>query len=73
MSPQKAISVRIPAPMEEQINALARIEGVPVSELVREAIEDYMYRRRSEEDLKERLKKRMEEDWKILEHLGKRD
>ncbi|HWO84771.1 MAG TPA: ribbon-helix-helix protein, CopG family [Solirubrobacterales bacterium] len=73
MSPNKAMSVRLPDSMNAQINALARIEGVHVSELVREAIEDYLSRRRSEKDLKERLKQRMEEDWKVLEHLGKKD
>jgi Arc/MetJ-type ribon-helix-helix transcriptional regulator len=70
MSPNKAMSVRLPDSMNAQINALARIEGVHVSELVREAIEEYMSRRRSETDLKERLKQRMEEDWKVLKPLS---
>jgi len=73
MSPNKAMSVRLPDAMNAQINALARIEGVHVSELVREAIEEYMSRRRSEKDLKERLKQRMEDDWQILKLVGKED
>jgi Arc/MetJ-type ribon-helix-helix transcriptional regulator len=70
MSPNKATSVRLPGPLTAQINALARIEGVNVSELVREAIEEYMSRRRSEKGLKERLKQRVEEDWKVLNPQG---
>ena len=73
MSPNKAMSVRLPDAMNAQINALARIEEVHVSELVREAIEEYMSRRRSEKDLKERLKQRMEDDWQILKLVGKED
>jgi len=73
MTPNKAMSVRLPDAMNAQINALARIEGVHVSELVREAIEEYMSRRRSEKDLKERLKQRMEDDWQILKLVGKED
>lgn len=69
MSPRKAMSVRLPDSMNAQLNALARVDGVHVSELVREAIEDYMARRASEKDFKERLQQRLEEDWKVLQQL----
>ncbi len=73
MTPNKAMSVRLPDAMNTQIRAPARIEGVRVSELVRAALEDYLSRRRFDEKLKERLKQRMEEDWAVLKLLGKED
>lgn len=73
MSPNKAMSVRLPDSMNAQLNALARVDGVHVSELVREAIEDYMARRASEKDFKERLQQRLEEDWKVLQQLRGED
>lgn len=73
MSPRKAMSVRLPDSMNAQLNALARVDGVHVSELVREAIEDYMARRASEKDFKERLQQRLEEDWKVLQQLRGED
>ena len=69
MSPRKAMSVRLPDSMNAQLNALARVDGVHISELVREALEDYMARRASEKDFKERLQQRLEEDWKVLQQL----
>jgi predicted transcriptional regulator len=73
MSPQKAMSVRLPDSMNAQLNALARVDGVHVSELVREAIENYMARRASEKGFKERLQQRLEEDWKVLKQLREGD
>jgi predicted DNA-binding protein len=67
------MSVRLPDSMNAQLNALARVDGVHVSELVREAIEDYMARRASEKDFKERLQQRLEEDWKVLQQLRGED
>lgn len=73
MSPGKAMSVRLPGPMHEQLSALVRIEGVHVSELVREAIEEFMSRRITEKDFKDRLNQRLKEDWEILKLLGRED
>jgi len=55
MSPQKAMSVRLPEPMNAQIHALARVEGVHISELVREAIGGYLSRAARRQNLKGRV------------------
>jgi len=67
---QRVTSLRLPESMAVQLGAIARTEGVPVSEFVREAIENHMALRCSDEGFKERLKKRMEEDHEALRGLG---
>jgi predicted transcriptional regulator len=69
--PSKAISIRLPEEMAAELAAIARTLDVPVSETIREAIEDFMTSRRSDKGFQQRLRKRLEEDREILERFTK--
>lgn len=66
----KATSLRLPTEQAEELAAVARVDGVPISENVRAAIYQYIAARRSEPDFKERLKQCLEKDRKTLERLA---
>jgi metal-responsive CopG/Arc/MetJ family transcriptional regulator len=66
----KVISVRMPDELAAQIDAMARAEGVSVSEAMRAAAYRYIATRRADQEFKERLKKRLEEDREVLELLA---
>ncbi len=70
MSNTKIISLRMPAELAEQIDAMARAEGVSISETLRAAAYRYIATRRADQDFKERLRKRLEEDAEILKRLA---
>jgi metal-responsive CopG/Arc/MetJ family transcriptional regulator len=65
----KVLSVRMPAELAAQIDAMARAEGVSVSEAMKAAAYRYIATRRADHDFQERLKKRLEEDREVLELL----
>jgi metal-responsive CopG/Arc/MetJ family transcriptional regulator len=68
--PSKAISVRFPDQMAAELAAIARTQDIPVSEVIREAIESYIVSRRTDKDFQQLLKKRLEEDRKLLERFA---
>jgi metal-responsive CopG/Arc/MetJ family transcriptional regulator len=68
--PSKAMSLRLPEKMAAELAAIARTDDVPVSEAIREAIENHIVSRRASKDFQARLKRRLEEDRKILEQLA---
>lgn len=67
----KATSLRLPEPMAAELTAVARADGIPVSEVVRAAIEKHIAERREDTEFQERLKKLVEEDQKVLKRLAK--
>lgn len=69
MNDTKVISVRMPSELAVQIGAVARAEGVSVSETMKAAAYRYVAIRRADQDFQERLKKRLEEDREALELL----
>ena len=70
MNNTKVISIRIPDELAAHIDAMARAEGVSVSEAMRAAAYRYIATRRADQDFKERLRKRLEEDAEILKRLA---
>jgi hypothetical protein len=58
----KTPSLRLPPVMAAELAAIAKVEDDPLAEAIRKALEEYIVRRRSEPDFKERLAKRLEED-----------
>jgi predicted DNA-binding protein len=66
----KVSTLRLPEPMAKQLGAIARAEGISVSEVLREGIENHITARCSDENLKERLRKVQQEDREVLEDLG---
>lgn len=67
----KVLSLRLPEEMAAEIAAVARADGLSVSRAIRVAIEHHIAARRSDEDFKERLQQRLEEDRELLERLAK--
>lgn len=66
----KTTCLRLPTGMADELAGIAKADGDSVAEAMRKALEEYIVRRRSEHDFKERLAKRLEEDRELLERLG---
>lgn len=66
----KATSLRLPEPMAAELGAVARVDGMPVSEVVREAIAKHIAERRADKNFQKRLKELLEEDQKTLKRLA---
>lgn len=68
--PSKAISIRLPDQMAAELAAIARTQDVPISEVIREAIENHISSLGKSKDFQRQVKKRLEEDQKILKRLA---
>ena len=55
--------------MAAELAAIARTQDVAVSEVIREAVENYIVSRSRDKDFQQRLRKQLEEDREILERL----
>lgn len=73
MNGTKVTTMRLPEVTAAQLAAIARIEGIPVSEFVRQAIENHITVTRADEGFKERLRQRLIEDQETLKDLGAED
>lgn len=51
----KATSIRLPKGMADDLAAIARADGNPIAEAVREALEQYIVSRRSDREFKKRV------------------
>jgi predicted DNA-binding protein len=67
----KATSLRLSEPMAAELAAVARADGIPVSEAVREAVAKHIAERRADKDFQKRLKELLEEDQRVLKRLAK--
>lgn len=66
----RAISVRISDEMVDELDQIARISGVSISEVIREAICGYFSACRTDERFQARLRERLEKDREVLERLA---
>jgi metal-responsive CopG/Arc/MetJ family transcriptional regulator len=66
----RATTIRLPEPLADELDLVARVDGVPVSEAIRLAISAYITRRRADPQFRERLRARIEADRRILERLA---
>jgi len=66
----KITTLRLPEFMAAELSAVARADGVAVSEVVRDAIAKHIADRRSDKDFQKRLKLLLEEDQKVLKRLA---
>ena len=66
----KATSFRLPEPMAAELAAVARADGIPISEAVRQAIEKHIAERRADKDFQRRLKRLFDEDQRLLKRLA---
>jgi len=70
VSKTRVTTIRQPEEQAEDVEFVARVDGVASSELIREAIAVYLDKRRAEPDFQERLRERIAADRKILDRLG---
>ena len=68
-APTKATSLRLSPELAAELSAVARADGVPISDVVRAAIGKHIATRRADQDFQARLKKQMEKDREVLERL----
>jgi hypothetical protein len=66
----KAMTLRLDEAQAKELEAVARIDEVPVAEAVREAITTHIAARRRDHAFQERLARRMDQDREILEQLA---
>lgn len=66
----KAFTMRLPEDKAAELEAVARADGVPVSEAVREAIDRHIEARRSDEKFQTRLTKLIEDNQRVLDRLA---
>jgi hypothetical protein len=67
----KAMTIRLPADQAADLEAVARVDRVPVAEAVRAAIAEHIAVRREDGDFRERLQQLIEENREILERLAR--
>jgi Arc/MetJ-type ribon-helix-helix transcriptional regulator len=71
MTDRKNMTLRLPAEQADELEAVARAEGISVSDAVREAITEHIALKRKDKAFRERLHAVMERDREILERLAR--
>lgn len=69
--PSKAMSLRLDQEKMTELAAVAKVEGVTVSEVVREAVRKHIDTRSGDPEFQRRVRERMEESLKIMERLSR--
>lgn len=72
MPEQKVTTIRQSPEQAAELEAIARVEGMPVAEVIRAAIADLIEARRNDPAFRERLQRRLKEDQAILKKLADR-
>ena len=70
MNDRKNMTLRLPAGQADESEAVARAEGISVSDAVREAIAEHIARKRKDKVFRARLRTVMQRDREILERLA---
>lgn len=65
------MTVRLSDEQAEQLEAIAAVEGIPVSQAVRDAIDEHLEARRKDVEFQRRLRASIERNQKILERLAR--
>ena len=68
---QKAMTLRLPVEQAEALEKVAEIDGVSLTEAIREAIDAHIAERTADEAFQERLKDSMDRHQRILDRLAK--
>lgn len=66
----KTTTIRQDKSQAADLEAVARVDGVPVSEAVRTAISDHINARRQDPEFQDRLRRIMDEERVVLERLA---
>jgi Arc/MetJ-type ribon-helix-helix transcriptional regulator len=67
----KTMTVRLPDEQAANLETLARVDGIHVSEAVRQAIDERIQARRADKEFQARLQRLMSENRQALERLSK--
>lgn len=70
MPQTKVTTIRQPAFQADELEFIARVDGVPVSEAIRAAIADHIQARRADPAFQQRLRERIDADRNILKRLA---
>lgn len=70
MPEMKVTTIRQPADQADELEFIARVDGVPVSEAIRAAIAEHIRARREDPAFQERLRQRIKADQNILKRLA---
>lgn len=66
----KVTTIRQPANQADELEFVARVDGIPVSEAIRDAINAHIQARRDDPAFQQRLRERIEADRNILKRLA---
>lgn len=66
----KAFTMRLSEEKAAELEAVARADGMPVSEAVRDAINQHIDARRKDKDFQARLSKLVEDNQRVLNRLA---
>jgi hypothetical protein len=66
----KAMTLRLPAEQAEALEKVAEVDGVSVTEAIREAIDQHIAARAADTDFRERLKASIVRNQRILDRLA---
>ena len=66
----KAMTLRLPSEQADALGLVADVDGVSMSEAVRDAIESHIENRRADEGFQQRLAASMERHKRILDRLA---
>lgn len=67
---KRVMTIRFDEQLAEELEAVARVDGVPISEAIREAVGHHIEERRKDEEFKARLNASLARNRAILEQLG---
>jgi hypothetical protein len=68
---RKAMTVRLSEEQAAELEAVAQVDGVPVSEEIRDAIDAHIEARRQDGEFQRRLRASISRNQKILDKLAK--
>jgi len=68
----RVTTVRLPEELAADAEAVARVEGVSLNEVVRQALREHIGAKRADKQFRDALTKVMDADRAILERLAKR-
>lgn len=68
---RKSMTLRLESAKADELEAVARADGISVSDAVREAIDEHIERKRKDKAFRERLRTVMARDREILERLAR--
>ncbi len=67
----KGFTVRLDDDQAEELEAIAKVDGLPVAEEIRQAIGDLIAERRQDVEFRKRLRQSIKDNQKILERLAR--